>query len=160
MQTVEFLTAAARAGRYAALPLLLLCAAAVPTGCDSPTEVKKGALVRTVCEGNGIPGRYIFFWDGRDDDRKTVAAGSYQCFLEAENGDVYAIDLTALDGTRGIRADTLGTDTSYWLHIPTEPALYSLSPSIPEPFYNRDGTNIPFEISGTGYVRVRIHRKR
>lgn len=157
MQTVEFLNGAARRGRGAAL--LILLALAVPTGCDSPTEVKKGALVRTLYERNGVPGRYIYFWDGRDDDRKLVAAGSYQCFMEAE-GYSNAIEMTAMDGTGGIRADTLGTDASGRLHVPTEPALYSLSPCIPEPFYARDGTNILFEIAGTGYVRLRIHRKR
>ncbi len=157
MQTVGFLNGAARTGCRAAL--LLLLAATVLTGCDSPTEVKKGALVRTLYERNGLPGRYIYFWDGRDDDHKTVAAGSYQCFLEAE-GYSNAIEMTALDGTRGRHADTLGTDATGRLYIPTEPALYYLSPCIPEPFYNQDGTNILFEITGTGYVRVRIHRKR
>ncbi len=157
MQTVGFLNGAAGTGRRAALWILL--ALAVATGCDSPTEVKKGALVRTLYERSGGPGRYVYFWDGRDDDRILVPAGSYQCFMEAE-GYSNAIEMTALDGTGGRRADTLGTDASGRLHVPTEPALHSLSPSVPEPFYNRDGTNIPFEISGTGYVRIRIHRKR
>lgn len=154
---MEFLKGVAGTGCRAAL--LILLALAVPTGCDSPTEVKKGALVRTLYDRIGVPGRYIYFWDGRDDDQKLVPAGSYQCFMEAE-GYSNAIEMTAMDGTGGRRADTLGTDASGRLYVPTEPALYSLSPSVPEPFYSRDGTNIPFEISGTGYVRLRIHRKR
>jgi hypothetical protein len=142
-----------RIGRAAAAFLLL--AALTPTGCDSPTEVKKGVLVRTLYEGAGRPGRYLVFWNGQDENKKTVPAGDYVCYLEAE--ELLPIELTALNGTGGRRADTLGT--SGIMYIPTEPFLNSLDPNIPEPFYNRDGTNIPFEIAGTGFVRISIHKK-
>jgi hypothetical protein len=157
VQTVGFLNRT-KSRKSAAFRLLLLVAAIARMGCDSPTEVRKGALVRTLYERGGLPGRYVIFWDGRDEDGKTVAAGAYQCYLEAENY-TNAVEMTALDGTRGSRADSMGTNAAGILYIPTDPALYSLSPNIPNPFYNRDGTSIPFEIAGTGYVRVRIHRK-
>jgi len=42
-----------------------------------------GALVRTLVDGPGIPGRYEAKWDGRDDDGRGVASGRYYVKLTA-----------------------------------------------------------------------------
>jgi hypothetical protein len=136
---------------------MALLAALPQAGCDGPAEVRKGALVRTLYEQAGPPGRYIVYWNGKDEDGKTVAAGDYVCYLDAGT-DLQAINLTALNGTGGRRADTLGAGAG-WVYLPTQPVLYNLDPAVPNPFYNRDGTNLFFEISGSGYAVVSIHRK-
>jgi len=42
-----------------------------------------GRLVRTLIEGDEMPGRWSTVWNGRDESGKTVASGVYYCRMNA-----------------------------------------------------------------------------
>ncbi len=124
--------------------------------CDDPvSDQKKGPLIRTICESRLQPGRHMFYWDGKDDAKKTVAAGTYICWMDAEK-DIQSIEMTAVDGTKGKPADSTGTGIGYW-YLNTNPLHYLLEQNFPDPFYAKDGTNISLEIPEPAYVKLTIH---
>ena len=124
--------------------------------CDDPvSDEKKGPLIRTICESRLQPGRHMFYWDGKDDAKKTVAAGTYICWMDAEK-DIQSIEMTAVDGTKGKPADSTGTGIGYW-YLNTNPLHYLLEQNFPDPFYAKDGTNISLEIPEPAYVKLTIH---
>ena len=124
--------------------------------CDDPvSDEKKGPLIRTICESRLQPGRHMFYWDGKDDAKKTVAAGTYICWMDAEK-DIQSIEMTAVDGTKGKPADSTGTGIGYW-YLNTNPLHYLLEQNFPDPFYAKDGTNISLEIPEPAYIKLTIH---
>jgi hypothetical protein len=126
--------------------------------CSNPVaDQKKGPLVRTIVESALQPGRYMFYWDGKDNAKKVVAPGTYVCFIETEKY-LQPIDMTAIAGTKGKPADSTGTGIGYW-YLPTSPLHYLLEQNFPDPFYAKDGTNISFEIPEPAYIKLTIHSK-
>ena len=127
--------------------------------CSNPVrDEMKGPLIRTLSDSVLQPGRYMIYWDGKDDARKPVAAGTYVCFLDAEK-DIESIEMTAVDGTKGKPADSTGTGIGYW-YMNTNPLHYLLERNFPNPFYAKDGTNISFEVPEPAYIKLTIHSKR
>jgi hypothetical protein len=137
-----------------------LLAGLMMSTCSNPVaDQKKGPLVRTIINAEKAlqPGRYMIYWDGKDNAKKTVAAGAYVCFMEAEN-DIESIEMKAVDGTKGKPADSTGTGLGYW-YLETKPLFYLLEQNFPNPFYAKDGTNISFEIPEPAYIKLTIHSK-
>lgn len=143
------------AHRLAARTALLLAGLVLSTCSNPVSDEKKGPLVRTLWDSGLQTGRHIFYWDGRDNAGKTVAAGTYRCWMESES-DREAIDMTAVDGTKGKPADSTGTGIGHW-YMNTSPLHYLLEQNFPEPFYAKDGTNISLEIPEPAYVKLTIH---
>jgi hypothetical protein len=140
--------------------LAALLAGVLISTCSSPTaSEKEGPLIRTLLGGDKVlqTGRWMIYWDGKDDAKKTVAAGAYVCFMESEN-DIESIDLKAVDGTKGKPADSTGTGIGIW-HLETNPLHYLLEQNFPNPFYAKDGTNISFELPEPAHVKLTIHSK-
>ena len=135
-----------------------LLAGVILSTCSNPVaDQKKGPLIKTLWDSGLQPGRHMFYWDGKDDARKTVAAGTYVCFLDAEN-DIESIEMKAMDGTKGKPADSTGTGLGYW-YLNTNPLHYLLEQNFPNPFYAKDGTNISFEIPEPAHIKLTIHSK-
>jgi hypothetical protein len=145
--------------RGAGLMLALLLAAAYSTCSDPLGGENKPTHVVTLPLPNPLrPGRYMVYWDGKDKNKQTVAAGAYRCVLD---GGTYVgeIQMTAMDGTKGKPADSTGTGTGLWF-FETPAAAYVLEQNRPEPFYAKDGTNLLFEIPEPSNVVLAIHRKQ
>ncbi len=45
----------------------------------------RGQVVRTLLDGNVMPGKYSVSWDGTDDNGSLIASGDYFCVLKASN---------------------------------------------------------------------------
>ncbi len=123
--------------------------------CSNPLETRH--LIRTLIDGPLSPGRYLLYWDGEDKKGKTVLPGTYLCILESEEY-VQQIEMTAIEGTQGRPADSTGTPNGL-RYIETQPLHYILEQNFPNPFYAQDGTNIPFSIPTSTYVRLTIREK-
>jgi hypothetical protein len=143
------------------LRAVLLLAGVTLSTCSNPVaDEKKGPLIRTLCDSRLQPGRHMFYWNGKDDAGKTVAAGVYRCWMDSEN-DREAIDMTAVDGTKGRPADSTHTGGIGYRYMNTNPLHYLLEQNFPEPFYAKDGTNITLEIPyETAYIKLTIHSKK
>jgi hypothetical protein len=136
----------------------LLAAAAMMWACSNPVaDQKKGPLIRTLWEGGLQQGRHMFYWDGKDNAKKTVAAGTYVCYMDTEN-DIESVVMKAIDGTKGKPADSTGTGIGHW-YMNTNPLHYLLEQNFPDPFYAKDGTNISLEIPEPAFVKLTIHSK-
>jgi hypothetical protein len=137
----------------------LLLACMTLSTCTNPVaDEKKGPLVRTIWDSGLQPGRHMFYWDGKDDAGKTVAAGTYVCYMDSEK-DIESIEMTAVDGTKGKPADSTGTVSRHW-YMPTNYPHYLLEQNFPNPFYTKDGTNISLEIPEPAYIKLTIHSKK
>ncbi|MBD3235937.1 MAG: T9SS type A sorting domain-containing protein [Candidatus Eisenbacteria bacterium] len=44
-----------------------------------------GRVIRTLADGQGVPGQHSTIWDGRDDAGSEVSSGVYFCRLQAES---------------------------------------------------------------------------
>jgi hypothetical protein len=133
-------------------------AAAWLLSCDNPLlDADEKTRIRILVDSALEGGDYIVYWDGKDKDSKTVAPGAYRCVLRAVEFE-HEITLTALEGTKGRPADSTGTGTGFWFL--RRDALHSLlEQNFPEPFYAKDGTNIPFTVPPGVHVLLSIHRK-
>ena len=45
----------------------------------------KGQVVRTLLDGNFMPGKYSVSWDGTDDNSRLITNGEYFCVLKTSN---------------------------------------------------------------------------
>jgi hypothetical protein len=139
---------------FGLLAILILSTCSNPLG-----EKDKDTLIRTLIDNQLGRGIYLKYWDGKDKDKKTVTPGTYRCVLESE--DYYQeIEMTAIEGSKGKPADSTGTGIGWYVDDSRIPLHYLLDPNFPDPFYAKDGTNIPFEVPKDTYIQLTIHIKK
>ena len=125
--------------------------------CSDPlSEKDKETLVRTLIEGSIDPGRYIIFWNGKNDNKNLVNAGTYICkFWVQEYGSEIEMTALAVDFHRPARSN----DSTY-IDYHNIPLHFFLDENSPEPFYVNEGTNIIFDVPYRAEVLLTIHRKK
>lgn len=114
-------------------------------------EKGKENALRVLVDTSLETGEYIVFWDGKDDQKQTLPAGNYLCRLLTEEFDS-EIEMEGHDGGKGISADSSG-------YIMSSPMHFSLEQNFPNPFYMKNGTNIPFAIPHAVHVQLTIRKK-
>lgn len=137
----------------------MFCAlgALILSACSNPIKEDKDTLIRTLVDDPLRAGIYMKYWDGKDNNQKTVAPGTYICRFWAEDyGN--EIEMNAKEGTSGKSADATGTGGLFF-DDSRIPPNYDLEQNFPDPFYAKDGTNIRFEVPKATYIRLTIHTK-
>jgi hypothetical protein len=121
-------------------------------GCSNPlSEQDKKAIVKTLISEYCPAGEYVVFWDGTNDKNQRMPAGTYYArFLTQEF--TFFIKMTALEGGTGVSNDSS-------LYIDTYQPITNLEQNDPEPFYIKDGTNIPFKLSYPATVELTVRTK-
>jgi len=136
------------------VPVLLAClwAGLFVSGCGKSIfeKGKEGAL-RTLVDTRLEQGRYVVFWNGKDDQGQILPAGSYRIRMLAEEYDA-ELDMTGLDGGKESSADSSA-------YIPGNPFHFSLEQNFPNPFTMKNGTNIPFAVPYATHVQLTIRNK-
>ena len=124
----------------------------LPLGCSDPlSEQEEEFTVKTLFNGPLAEGRYVFFWDGTDDNNKYVSGGTYYARLYSRDF-TFQITLTAQDGGTSVSNDSSLADPGY------QP-LPQLDQNVPNPFKIRNGTNLPFSIDADYSIRLTIRNK-
>lgn len=122
-------------------------------GCSNPlSEEEEKAVVKTLVSGTLPLGEYVVFWDGTDEKNQSVPPGTYYARLYSRNF-THQIEMTALEGGKGI-----SNDSSY--SNPGIQLITQLKQNHPNPFYIKDGTNIPFTLSEEVSVQLTIRNKK
>jgi hypothetical protein len=137
--------------------MVCLLADLILSTCGNPLEEDKATLIRTLVDGPLSAGIYLIYWNGKDKDQKTVAPGTYLCQLWAEDYQ-QEIEMTSMDGTQRKTADSTGTGGIYYND--RIPLHFLLEQNFPDPFYAKDGTNIPFEVPQNTYIKLTVHTKK
>jgi hypothetical protein len=120
-------------------------------GCSDPvSKEEKEATVRTIIEGTLLEGTHIAFWDGKDNNKKSVSAGTYYVMLHTEELTYPFYQITALPGGTG------QSNESSVKYIANHPGLTCIEYADPDTFYIEDGTNIHFSLEKDIGVRLTI----
>lgn len=121
--------------------------------CSSPTkeENKKQRVRLLVDDVFEETGRYVFYWDGKDDNKKYVKPGRY----------IYAMQTKEYDSWEYVTVNTGGkTGANNEEHF--EPGFwhsFELEEAFPNPFELEAGTNIPFLVSEKARVKILIYKE-
>jgi hypothetical protein len=148
VQTVAVLKRGCK-GRFWFVPAMILLIGASQCG-KSFWEEGKEDVVRTLIDTRLEAGEYILFWDGRDEGKNMLPAGTYFArlrTLEFQN----QVAMKGKEGGKGT-ADSSG-------YIRSSPVYFWIGPNFPDPFYMKSGTNIPFTVPLAAHVQLVIRNK-
>ena len=122
------------------------------SGCKNPLEEEqKKPLIRELLnEDLSELGRYIVYWDGKDKNGDTVAAGEYIVLLELDNGYQEQDFVTAQTGGK----PGFNNQGNY---IPGFFDDTHLETPFPDPFQVLSGVNLPFTLHRPSRVKLRIY---
>lgn len=95
-------------------------------------------------------GRWIFYWDGKDDDGILVEPGRYIILLEIEDFQDQEY-VTAEKGGKTDANNEAHFTVEYWMY-------HDLLEPYPNPFRVESGVNIPVIVAEPARVRVRIYK--
>jgi len=139
--------------------IFLLSFIVVSLSCGNPLnpndqEPKMRLLVRMLVNDRYIdePGRYVFFWDGKNDRGEFLSKGVYH-FEMKFNELNFHVSCTALeDGEERSNYDAqfeLGTVFATELEVP-----------YPNPFHIKSGVNVPVILSESGNLTITIYKDK
>jgi hypothetical protein len=114
-------------------------------------EKGKENVIRTLVDALLEQGEYIIFWDGKNDNKQAQAPGKYWCRLRTLEFESQ-IEMNGLDGGKDASADNSG-------YIPSRPLHFSIEQNFPNPFYMKNGTNIPFTVPHSVNIQLTIRNK-
>lgn len=120
--------------------------------CENPLkEDKKKELVITFIDDYFLDtGRYVFFWDGKDENRKYVRPGRYIVLLEIKDQQDQEY-ITAEEGGKAETNDQSHFEPGYWID-------HDLEEPYPEPFRVQSGINIPVLIAEPTRAKISIYK--
>ncbi|OPZ81229.1 MAG: hypothetical protein BWY77_00738 [bacterium ADurb.Bin431] len=138
--------------RRCAIPLFLLCAALLNTGCKNPlSEEKNKKLVHEAVFYDAPMGRYVYFWNGRDLQNRYVTPGKYYFVLEVK--DFQDQDyVTAVEG--GKQSDA---ESSYYYYNEIW-HTNELGKIEPNPFPIMAGCTVTFILNGSAAAKLSIYQ--
>jgi hypothetical protein len=123
-------------------------------GCSDPiSDKEKEDTVKILVERTLLPGTHIRFWDGTDENEKTVPAGNYFVMLYTQEFTYPLYRITALAGGTG------KSNESPTQYIPNSPPITGIEKADPDTFYVEDGTNIYFTLAEETGVRLTIRNR-
>lgn len=130
----------------------ILGAIVFSTQCSNPfkSDEKKELVVHLVDDYFDITGRQIFFWDGRDKNRKHVEPGRYIVLLTIKDwqDQVY---IEAEPGGKLEANDEQHLEPGFW-------ASHELELPYPDPFQIQAGINIPVLIARPDRIKIDIYK--
>ncbi len=132
--------------------ILLLGAALLSIQCSNPfkSEEKKELVIHLVDDYFPYTGRQIFYWDGRDKNKKYVEPGRYIVLLTIKDWQ----DQLYIEVEPGGKEDANNEEhlePGFW-------ANYELEPPYPDPFQVQSGVNIPVLISQPARIKIDIYK--
>lgn len=120
--------------------------------CSNPlkNEEKKELVIHFIDDVLELSGKYIFFWDGKDENRKHVESGRYIIVLNIKDWQDQAY-ISVDPGGKLESNDESRFEPGYWLH-------HELLAPYPDPFQVQSGVNIPILIAEPARVKINIYK--
>jgi hypothetical protein len=124
----------------------------VIVNCSNPfkSEKKKELVLEFINDYMPDTGRYIFFWDGRDDDNEFVQPGKYIVLLEIKSWQDQVF-VTVTEGGNDRANDQSRWEPGFWID-------HDLQTPFPDPFQVSSGVNIPILVSTPSRVKISIYK--
>jgi len=121
--------------------------------CENPfkEERKKERINILVDDYLLETGRYIFYWEGKNDKKEYIEPGEYIILLEIKNWQDQTI-ITAQKGGKESANDESRFEPGYWLY-------HDLEDPFPDPFRIKAGVNIPVLISEPARIKLSVYKK-
>jgi len=136
-----------RAGLLAlVLPVLLSCKN--PFKSEEPKKQRIIILMNN--EYLAEPGRYVAYWNGKDDKGAFIKAGKYIVLMEAKDFSDQTT-MTAVEGGKPDDNNNQHIEPGFWTR-------YELEKPFPDPFHILSGVNIPFLAPDAGRVKITIFK--
>jgi len=132
--------------------LVLLFVGLISVKCSNPfkTEKRKELVLEFINDYLPDIGRYVFFWDGRDDKNSFVTPGKYIVLLEIKGWQDQEY-VTAEEGGRERANDQSRFEPGFWIDD-------DLQTPFPDTFFVKSGVNIPILLSSPGHVKISIYK--
>ena len=130
----------------------LICCIFFSLQCSNPlkNEEKKELVIHFIDDILELTGRYVFFWDGKDENNQLVEPGKYIILLVIKDWQDQTYVMVDPGGKPNIN-DKSHFEPGYWLSPELE-APY------PDPFQVQSGVNIPVLIAEPARVKINIYK--
>lgn len=116
--------------------------------CKNPVSLDKMIILIDDYLVDG--GRYVFYWNGMDENRKYVDPGDYVVVFEIKDWQEQET-VTAIKGGVANENNQARYEPSFWQYN-------ELQPPFPNPFKVQAGINIPILLSGPSRVKITIYK--
>jgi hypothetical protein len=129
---------------------LLLCLIGLlfSVTCKNPVSLDKIIILIDDYLIDG--GRYVFYWNGLDDDKKPVAPGDYIVVFEIKGWQEQE-SVTAIKGGQANENNQARFEPGFWQYN-------ELQRPFPNPFKVLSGVNISILLSGASRVKITIYK--
>lgn len=128
----------------------MVIAVVVTVSCKNPLkEEKKKEPVKDVYYYQAPVGRYVYYWDGKNEDGNYITPGKYIIVMEVKNFQDQQT-ITALDGGKP------GANDNGDLYFNEFYSDYELLVPEPDPFRIKEGVNIPFIVGNPEGATVTV----
>ncbi len=133
--------------------ILLILTGLLCLFCKNPfkEERKKERIIILVDDYLGETGRYIFYWEGKNDKKQYIEPGEYIVLLEIKNWQDQTIVTAQKGGKEGANNESR-FEPGYWMY-------HDLEDPYPDPFKIKDGVNIPVLISEPARIILSVYKK-
>jgi hypothetical protein len=120
--------------------------------CKNPLreDKKKQQIIILIDDRFVEGGKYVFYWDGKNDDKQYIEPGDYIIVLEVKDWQEQEI-VTALKGGAANENNQARFEPSFWQYN-------ELQPPFPNPFKVQSGVNIPILLSGPSRAKITIYK--
>jgi len=121
--------------------------------CSNPAkeDSKKQRVRLLVDDVFDETGRYTFYWDGKDDNKKYVEPGRYIYAMQTKEYDSWEYITVKAGGKTGVNNEE-HFEPGFW-------NSFELEAAYPNPFELQSGANIPFLVSETARVKIIIYKE-
>jgi hypothetical protein len=116
--------------------------------CNNPVSLDKMIILIDDYFIDG--GRYVFYWNGLDDNKKLVAPGDYIVVFEIKDWQEQET-VTAIKGGTANENNQARFEPSFWQYN-------ELQPPFPNPFKVQSGVNISILLIGPSRVKITVYK--
>lgn len=132
--------------------LLLLASCILSLYCENPLkEDKKKQLIREEYYYSAPMGRYIYYWDGKDDAGQYISPGKFIVLLEVKSFQDQDFVIAEEGGKTGQEDPDIYYYPEFW-------STNELGEIKPNPFKIYSGCTITFILAGTGTAKLSIYK--
>ena len=128
--------------------IVAILATAALLSCKNPVAAER--VIILIDDYLVESGRYIFYWNGKDDDKRYVEPGDYIIVLEIKDFQQQET-VTAVKGGLPNENNQARFEPGFWQD-------HELQSPFPNPFKVQSGVNIPILLSGPARIKIVIYK--
>jgi len=135
------------------LSIIIIVASFGILRCSNPADKEKERIVIRILVDDYLEdtGRYVFYWDGKDKNRKYITPGKYIYAIQTKTFQDFDYFTAEAGGKEGENNEE-HLEPGFWNDFELEKAY-------PDPFKIMSGVNIPFLLSEPAKVKITIYQE-